>query len=127
MKNSPTVSACTVAFTPLSLHEPALGHTLSVSCGSARCSWSTRSGLQAFYRETELCKLLKEVELAHRCLQAGRSVPGSAQDDLDLAVLVPLTAQQFLLLERAAVAGHGGRKPAEDAADFQIFSEDVAL
>lgn len=84
--------------------------------------------MQAFFRETELCKLLREMETAHRCLAAGRSIAPSAElSDLDLAALAPLTAQQFVLLERAAAAGHSGRKPAEDFTEFQIFSEDAAL
>lgn len=100
-------------------------HTASAVCPAA---YPPQSAVQAFFREGELCKLLREVEAAHRCLAAGRSVAASAVlPDVDLATLAPLTAQQFVLLERAAAAGHGGRKPEEDFTEFQIFSEDVAL
>lgn len=100
-------------------------HSAQQSSVSAGMELHRPEFLQAFYRETELCKLLREVEVAHACLHAGRAIPDSAQVDLDLTLLATLTTQQFGLLERAATASRDGRKQAEDAVDFQIFAVDV--
>lgn len=86
--------------------------------------------IQAFARERELCKLLKDVELANRCLRNHKPIPASCSEwtHHSLDVLLPLVAQQAVLLEQAATAGVGGtakrERAAEEAADFRLFADD---
>lgn len=94
----------------------------------------TRSGpaVQAFAREKELCKLLKDAETAHRCLRNHKPIPASSSDRThhSFAILLPLVAQQAVLLEQAATAGVGGagkrERAAEEAADFRLFADDTS-
>ena len=86
--------------------------------------------MQAFAREKELCALLRDAEAAHRCVRSHRPVPAACGERTahSLEALLPLVAQQAVLLEQAATAGTGGaarrERAAEDAADFHLFADD---
>lgn len=88
--------------------------------------------LQAFAREKDLCALLKDVETAHCCLRRHRAVPAACSEraPCSLEAVLPLVAQQAILLEQAATAGVGGaakrERAAEEAADFRLFADDAS-
>ena len=66
--------------------------------------------MQSFAREKELCKFLKDLEHANRCLRSHKPIPSACSDHTShsLDVLLPLISQQAVLLEQAATAGVGG-------------------
>jgi hypothetical protein len=88
----------------------------------------TERVLKAFAREKQLCQLLKDIETANRCLRSHKPIPASCSEHTShsLDVLLPLIAQQAVLLEQAATAGVGGtlKRAAEDAPDFRLFADD---
>jgi hypothetical protein len=85
--------------------------------------------IQAFAREKEVMAILKDAEVVirrHNQRKSTAACPASLQE-LDLPAVVPMWAQQAVLLEHAATVNvWQGSRPADGSVDFNLFVGEVS-